>query len=389
MPLVLKVCGGTWENASRDKRELSTYRDCGADVAVLAKGNSDDKGRIEMVNGFQVYRYSTRPLGSKVPAPINRLVSLFTWTRLVEKIDPDVISGHDLMPGLTIAWMATWFNKKKPKLIYDSHEFELGRNTKRNKLQLFWIKHLERFLMKRCAFSIVVNDSIADEVQRIHKLEKRPIVVRSTPEKWIIDQAEIQRVRAEFARQFSSEGTVLMYHGAVTSGRGIEKLLEVVHCMAGVNAVILGNGTERYLNSLKKLAEEYGIAERVLFHPAVPIGELWKYVGAADIGMVTIPAVVKSYYYMLPNKFFENIQSQTPIIGSDFPEIRRLVQQYGLGLVCDPESTEEICSCVNKMIADKAFYEECKKNTRISKEELCWEKEKQTLKDAYAFLGEN
>ena len=79
MPLVLKVCGGTWENASRDKRELSTYRECGADVAVLAKGNRNDKGRIEMVDGFTVYRYSTRPLGCKAPDLLNRLISLFLY----------------------------------------------------------------------------------------------------------------------------------------------------------------------------------------------------------------------------------------------------------------------------------------------------------------------
>lgn len=187
MPLVLKVCGGTWENASRDKRELSTYRDLGADVAVLAKGNNDDKGRIETVDGFKVYRYSTRPLGSRVPSPLNRLVSLFTWARFVKKIGPDIISGHDLMPGLTISWISTLLNKNKPKLIYDSHEFELGRNTNRGKLAALAIKHWEKFLMKRCVYSIMVNDSIADEVQRIHRIKERPIVVRSTPDFWTID----------------------------------------------------------------------------------------------------------------------------------------------------------------------------------------------------------
>ena len=91
MPLVLKVCGGTWERDSRDKRELSVYRECGADVAVLAKGNSTDRGRQEEVDGFVVYRYSTRPLGNRVPNPINRAISLFTWARFIKSIDNGLV----------------------------------------------------------------------------------------------------------------------------------------------------------------------------------------------------------------------------------------------------------------------------------------------------------
>ena len=381
--MILKICGSEWENASRDKRELSVCRELGQQVLVLAKGAPGDKGRIDSVEGFEVRRYSTRPFGTKCPAFINRVASLFTWAAYTRReLKPDIISGHDLI-GLLIGWMSNIGRKEKAKLIYDSHEFELGRHANRNKLQLFFVKHLERFLMKRCAFSIMVNDCIADEVQKIHKLAQRPIVVRSTPEKWAIDQGEIQMVRSEFYAAFSNENPILMYHGAVTPGRGIEKLLEVVKAMPEVNALILGNGSEDYLNSLKALTEEYGIMPRVLFHPAVPITELRKYVGAADLGMVTIPAVAKSYYYMLPNKFFENIQSETPIIGSNFPEISRLVKQYGIGLVCDPDSTEDICACVRRMLTDKEFYDACKKNTLKAKEELCWEKEKQILKKAY------
>jgi len=384
--MILKICGSEWNNASRDKRELSVCRELGEDVLVLAKGNWQDKGRLDEVDGYKVRRFTTRPLGPKIPNLFNRVFSLFAWARYTRnELKPQIISGHDLL-GLLIGWLSNIGRKDKAKLIYDSHEFELGRytgGTARNKLQAFFIRHLERFLIKRCAFSIMVNDSIADEVQRIHKLTQRPIVVRSTPEKWKIDQEVIRQVRVELDSHFPAEGIILMRHGNVGTGCGIEKLLEVVKHVEGVNAVILGNGAESYLSSLKKLTEEYGIAERVLFHPAVPLAELWKYAGAADVGLSIPSAVSMSYYYALPNKLFENIQSETPVIVSNFPEMKRVVDQYGIGLLCDPENTEEICACVEKMRTDKAFYEQCKKNTRVAKEELCWEKEKEILKSAY------
>ena len=74
---VLKIALSTWENASRDKRELGVVEELGAEVLVLAKGNST--GVIEQVDGFNVYRMSTRPLGNHVPNMINRIASIFTW----------------------------------------------------------------------------------------------------------------------------------------------------------------------------------------------------------------------------------------------------------------------------------------------------------------------
>ena len=166
-------------------------------------------------------------------------------------------------------------------------------------------------------------------------------------------------------------------------GRGIETLLEVVGKNNNVCAVILGNGEAKYLECLKQQAQQIGVAGRVAFHPAVPIEELWKYAGAADVGMVTGIAVAKSYFYSLPNKFFENIQSETPVICSDFPAIAPIVEKYQIGLTCNPTDIKEINSCVERMRTDKQFYAKCRENMKIAKRELCWEKEKEILKSAY------
>lgn len=205
MALVLKICGSEWNNASRDKRELSVYREMGYDVAVLAKGHPEDKGREEYVDGFKVFRYSTRPLGAKAPDFINRFFSLFTWARFARKLKPCVISGHDLVPGLTIGWMSTFFNRREAKLIYDSHEFELGRNIKRGKLSLYLVKRWEKFMINRSAFSIVVDESIADEIQKLYNPQKPVIVLRSTPASWDIDDTECIKMRKEILGCFERD----------------------------------------------------------------------------------------------------------------------------------------------------------------------------------------
>lgn len=174
---------------------------------------------------------------------------------------------------------------------------------------------------------------------------------------------------------------IIMYHGAITRGRGIETLIDVLAINPYIKLFILGDGDSAYLKELKDKAIKIAKG-RIVFHPAVPHDELWKYVGAADVGMVTIPASCKSYYYMLPNKFLENIQCMTPIIGSDFPEIRKIVDKYKIGLLCDPLDVEAINKCIETMRTNRTFYNTCKRNLQAAKDDLCWENERKVLIEA-------
>ncbi len=352
---------------------------------VLAKGEGDECGHFSKMDGFDVFKVSTRPF-PHLPVSVNRILSIGSFAIQAKKLNPDIISGHDML-GVFVGWLSNLMRTHKAILVYDSHEFELGRNTKRSKIQTWLVAHFERFLIKRCTFSIMVNDAIADEVQRIHQLPERPVVVRSTPNLWQIDKQECQNTRKQILSSMKSPREVLlMYHGGVIPGRGVETLLEVVAKADFTCAFILGNGHEPYVQSLKSKAEALGVSDRVAFHSAVSIDELWKYVGAVDIGMVTIPAVAMSYYYMLPNKFFENIQSETPVICSNYPAIEPIVKEYNIGLTCDPTDIDAIIACIKKMNEDKSLYQTFKDNLKQAKQHLCWENEKLILINAYKEL---
>lgn len=382
---VLKICCYSWLNASRDKRELSACQELGMKAEVLAKGEGDECGHFSKMDGFDVFKVSTRPF-PHLPVYVNRILSIGSFVIQAKKMNPDIISGHDML-GAFVGWLSNLMRTHKAILVYDSHEFELGRNTKRSKAQTWLVARFERFLIKRCTFSIMVNDAIADEVQRIHQLPERPVVVRSTPNLWQIDAQECKKIRNRILSSMKSPREVLlMYHGGVIPGRGVETLLEVVAKADFTCAFILGNGHEPYVQSLKSKAEALGVSDRVAFHSAVSIDELWKYVGAVDIGMVTIPAVAKSYYYMLPNKFFENIQSETPVICSNYPAIEPIVKEYNIGLTCNPTDIDAIIACVKKMNEDKSLYHTFKDNLKHAKQQLCWENEKQILISAYKEL---
>lgn len=375
--------------ASRNKREISVLQEIGCDVIVLCVGEKTEK--ITTKSGLLIYKIEKLRLSITQPRLIRAIKIIRKWislARLLKTFQAECVSCHDLN-ALFIGWMSTWFTPKNKRhlLVYDSHEFEAGRNTggKRSKLKLLFIIHLERFLMKKTAFNMMVNDSIAEEVLKLHHLKERPIVVKNVTSYWDIDKCVCKQRRKELLQKIHvAESTfLLMYHGGITSGRGIDNLLRAAALIENIAVVVLGYGDADYMIKLRSLIDELHIEKKVVFLTAVQHSELWQYVGAADAGIVTIENTCLSYYYSLPNKLFENIQAETPVIGSNLPEISRVINNYKIGLCCDSGNVDEMAFVINEMRNNKKLYSFFKQNLKKAKRELNWENEKEVLINAY------
>lgn len=375
-----KVLLCPFNSDSRSKRECEVVKEAGFDVSIYDTSIEKDDV-IESI-------YHHFPTPDKFQGGIlKRLGKFLRWAYKLHKGNYDVISAYDIS-ALLISWLSNFGKSASEKslLIYDSHEFEYGRHTARAKWISRIVVKIEGFLMKRVVQSIMVNETIAEEVQKLHNLPVTPIVCRNVAPYTKIDYKKCLNKREMFFSKASKSGKdtkILMYHGAVVSGRGIEVILETLCELNNVLFVVLGNGKQEYLETLDRKIELLQIKDKVLFHPAVPVKNLWEYVGAADIGLVNIENVSLSYYYSLPNKLFENIQAGVPIVGSNFPEIEKIIEGYGIGLTCDTSSVDETAKSINKLLDDNELYALCKYNTIKAKEALCWEKEKEVLIDFY------
>ena len=384
--LIIKIVPKIFEFQSRDLREISVLNDLGCKVHVVAIGeNSISNDNPEYI----LHNRTSRPLGAKFfSVKINRIVSLFTIAKYIRSLNGHIYSCHDL-DALFIGWLANLFVRKSHKalLVYDSHEFELGRNTngKRNSIHNTFIFILEKFLITKSAFSIMVTDSIADEVTKIYKLKTRPYVVRNIPPSIKIDENKFIEKRIFFCEQLncSFNDILLMYHGGITNGRGIESLIKVISYYSNVYLIILGNGEDNYIRSILNLINNQNVSKKVLLHQSVAHEILWQYVGAVNIGMVVPENICKSYYFSLGNKFLENIQAETPIIASDFPELARIINKYQIGLLCNPEKIETLKEAIDTIINNSDLYNKFKINLKTAKRELCWENERVILENAY------
>jgi len=141
--------------------------------------------------------------------------------------------------------------------------------------------------------------------------------------------------------------------------------------------VIIGDGELE--ESYKNLAKEMGINEQVIFAGKVNQDEILSYTKTADVGLSIIENMSLSYYYALPNKLFEYIMVEIPVIVSNLPQMKEIVEKYKVGLVVNLDNPVELVDAIKQLTEDKVLNGKFKENCRIASKELNWENEIQNL----------
>jgi len=126
----------------------------------------------------------------------------------------------------------------------------------------------------------------------------------------------------------------------------------------------------------------------VHFFDAVPYDEVTRYAMSADIGLVLHKNICLNYYYASPNKLFECMAAGLPVVGSNFPDRKKYIEGYNLGVTCDPESPEEIAEAINYTLSDETRYNEMRKNALEAAKIFNWENESRKLVTLYQGLSD-
>jgi len=93
-----------------------------------------------------------------------------------------------------------------------------------------------------------------------------------------------------------------------------------------------------------------------------------------------------NYYYSLANKFFDYVQAGLPQISMNFPEYKKMNEQFEVAVLIDDLKTKTIVNAVNRLLHEKDFYFRLRENCLRAREEWNWEKEEQKLLSFYQQL---
>ena len=259
------------------------------------------------------------------------------WFLLFSKCDVLVSNDLDtLLPN----YLASKIKSKK--LVYDSHEYftEVPELVNRPKVQAIW-ERIEGFIFPKLKHVYTVNQSIACKYE--NKYGVPLLVVRNISPKW---NSTLVKTKKELG--IPENKFVLIFQGAgINIDRGGEEAVKSMQYLK--DAVLLFVGDGDVVPYLKKLTAELNLEKSVFFFGKRPYLEMMNFTHHADLGITLDKNTNINYRFSLPNKVFDYMHANTPILASDLIEVKKVVVGYDIGMITPTHDPMELGNIIQKI----------------------------------------
>jgi glycosyltransferase involved in cell wall biosynthesis len=183
----------------------------------------------------------------------------------------------------------------------------------------------------------------------------------------------------------------LVLAGALDDNRLMPQLVDAVALLASrwpqIHLLCFSELAEDdYGRSLLERARARGVTERVTLRPRIPWERLQGYLAASVAGLV-LYSDRQNNRFGLPNRLFEFMRQGVPIVATDFPLVRQIVDDARCGILLDSGRPDGIAAGVEKVLADPAGARGMGERGREAiLDKYNWEREYPRLEALYAEL---
>jgi glycosyltransferase involved in cell wall biosynthesis len=317
----LKVCHFSSAHPADDIRifhkECASLSELGHDVyLVTAQSDNQQHRGVQLVSADSPKRER-----------LGRMI--FTAREVYKKaksLDADVYHFHD--PELLR--FANRLRRAGKIVIYDAHE-DLPRQIlgkdylKFKKIVANVVEWYEDRVARKVSFVITATPFIAE---RFKKINPNTMDINNFP---LLSEIDVQD-----SSNLVRDPKKICFIGNISRIRGIQQL---VQSLEGTDAQLDLAGTipEDFRSSLEKLDGWKNV------NPLGYIDRKQSLVVKADVsaGVVTF-LPLPNHINAQPNKIFEYMASGLPIIGSNFPLWKEIIEENACGVCVDPENPEDI-----------------------------------------------
>jgi len=368
---VLRVVHLTTVHPTFDTRifhkEAKTLARAGYEVILIAQRQGN-----EVVEGIKIVA---------LPKPRNRFARILglTWQafRLALRERADVYHFHDpeLLPIGVLLKLFT-----RAKVIYDVHE-----DVPQQILTKHWIpaplrrplavafNAVEKLLAKALDAVVVATEGIAEKFARF-----KPIIVHNYP--------DLRMLPNPSTRRGEGEEKVLVYVGGISKLRGaieMVRALEYLNPARDVWLDLIGKFEPPGLEQELQVLPGY---RRVRFLGWMQPEDVYAHLAKADIGLVCLHPEPR-FIVAWPVKLFEYMAAGLPVVASNFPLWKEIVEGNECGLTVDPLNPKEIAQAIEYLLGHPELRQKMGENGRRAVvEKYNWEKESNELLALYERL---
>lgn len=278
---------------------------------------------------------------------------------LIKAKKSDLIYSNETLP-LFFAFF--FFNR----IIFEMHVFP------EKKLRFY------KFLFSRVYKFVSISKWQAEETRRKFKIGGENIICE--PSAVDVDEFNIKISREEAREKLGlpADKKIILYTGHLYGWKGVDTLAEAADYLHHDTLVVFVGGTDF---DIGRFEEKYGYNKKIMIagfklHKEMP---LW--LNAADI--FVLPNTAKeniSKFYTSPMKLFEYMSSCKPIVASDLPSIREILNERNSVLV-EPDNSEELAKGIKKILQNRQLGDKISNQAFSDAREYTWDKRAKRIID--------
>ncbi len=285
-------------------------------------------------------------------------------TRLFFKLlflKADLFCCIDLDTILPVYFAGKWRNKK---IVYDAHEYfsQLKEVVTRKHVYKVW-HAIEKIFVPKFKNGYTVGYCIAKDFKKWYGINYE--VMMNAP---ILLENNLP--------EMPSPDKIILYQGAVNHARGLEYLIPA---MKQIEASLYIFGDGNFLKETQQLIIENKLEHKVFLKGKSDPESLKLVTKSAYIGINLVENTGLNQYYSLANKFFDYIHAGVPQVSMNFPEYKKINEQFEVALLIGELSTNAVSIAVNTLLSNVDLYETLQSNCLKAREVYNWQIEEKKL----------
>lgn len=294
---------------------------------IVADGKGDEiKNCVNIVD-----------IGPKTGSRLNRITKIVNKvSKKAVELNADIYHLHDpelIRIGLKL-------KKMGKKVIFDAHEDlpkQLLTKPYLNK-PLRWILSkilsiYENYACKKFDYIIAATPSIRD---KFLKISKNTVDISNFP---LLDELYLEN-------SWENKKDEVCYIGGITIIRGIREIIKAFEYIENIKLNLAGEFENKELEDEIK---QYKGWEKVNYFGFVGRDKIIEILDRSKTGLVTLHPTI-NYIESQPVKMFEYMSAGIPVIASNFPLWKEIIEKNNCGICVDPLNPMEIADAIKYII---------------------------------------